>query len=366
MKITIDFNTDFDEKICEEEYPGDQDKFLEVKKVFDNEIEKIIDICPTYSKDDLKYGSNFTNSEIYDVYPDYYVKKSKLYEIAKLQISQTGKFVCTNGVKQMKFALEEIDSLIQYYQLRSIYPQHIMNIRNLNKCFDGIGEAKEYYTYYEIEKVNGITFDKYLESIDKKKDNELFLILLQLIYVLIYANYNNYYHNDIKLDNIMIYNISEEYQIYDQMHTIIMNFSSNKLFKLIDYSNSVKTEKTNLIYLIDIYLLLKIINQKIKDSELINSKNLINLVLESIQSYGNISESFYYDFSDKKYKLLDKQGIRENGIIVSYKDIKNLFKKIKFLKIQLNDLPNYNIRIKRQIGVYKQKYLNLKNKINLL
>lgn len=353
MNISVDFsNSEFDENECIETNFGDKDNFLEVKKLFDDQISRINYNCPKFDNNPLIYGSNHTNSEIFNIDQEYYLKKSKLYEIAKDQISRSGKFNCVNGIKQMNFALNELSSLTTYHELIYIYPQHIMDIKYPNSCKN---PRNEIFSYYQIEKINGITLNNYLESVNESNDNELFLILLQLIYVLIYTNINNYYHNDIKLDNIMVYDsVDIQTLTYNQIESIVMNFKCKKLFKIIDYSNSVKIDGGDKsIYLIDIYLLLKIINEKIIDTKkyfLFKSRALINLVLESIipNNYNTYRE----------YKLLDKEEIRLHGIIVRLNDIKKMFKKINKLKF-----PTYKIMLDKptKASIYKTKYLNAKN-----
>jgi len=329
-----------------------QKKFDDNKSQFD---EKIVSITRECVRPQEKEFYKNKNSIIYELSsnPNILVKESKLllqtYRLVNTtDIAYTSKIDCYNANKLIEKSLNEAKSAEHYSQiLKSLYPQHFVDIKHLHTC--KYHPDTDFSNFFKMEKVDGITMENFVESTEIS-DNTLCKLILQMLYILIHSNSLGLYHNDLKLNNIMVYMTGHPNIVYDQMDGIKLEIlNPNYLFKLIDYSDVLIVEQTNSneIKLIDIIKFVSLIKNITK--EYINSSLLI-------QTIENNLGADIFGFSDDSYRLLSIEEIDSFSTKVNKNTIVQLFHDIQNIQ---NLYPQINISFTSSI-IYKRKYLQAK------
>jgi len=131
-----------------------------------------------------------------------------------------------------------------------------------------------------MDKVNGVTLNKYIESFNPKIILSCFL---QCIYVITHANLNGLFHNDLKDNNLMI----ETNQVSKLELTglefgntnIQLTLNNINCVKFIDYSCCKKT-KNKFPLPIEIYQLYQIFNNMLSNKEFENKEKIMQIINE--------------------------------------------------------------------------------------
>lgn len=348
----------------------EEQNYIKTKTLFETKIDNVKNKCIKYNESDIIGETQ--NSTIYnDQDPNFIIKKSYIYSNAQNFVNNLHKIKinCNQGTKIMDIAMTENYKNESYSNLLYDFPEHFLMIQKLDngECIDEESlTRKKISNILRMEKVRGIVFNdyiteikqKYMKNIDiKEYDTILCDLLLQLTYVLLYANKNGYYHNDLKLNNIIIYSSDPKKYVYNKIPKIKMTLTSNYKFKLIDYSNSLKIPISKNIYVVDLNQII-IFYSNFLDS--------VNHTLELTSKLVNIINKFLIELVTKNnsmivhdsnsLRLMDTKLIKQYGIKMNMKDIINLFREINagdFTKIDITDASDGYLK-------YKMKYLELK------
>lgn len=241
---------------------------------------------------------------------------------------------------QINDALYEKKYYLQYENLINIFNNNLIKVDYINQGFLTAEHLKitKQDCIYALNDSNRIRLRlppstiilmKYLEKSDILRnmffinDIKLFDIYVILLYIFGYTNYNGYFHNDIKSNNIMIKKETVNIH-FNQLNNIKLQFVTEYNPIIIDYSNS---KKVNACYPFDIYLITRLFaNNPIpsqgiglepdylnKDGKYIKILNEILSLLE--QTYPDIntitlsdrlnSDDFYIKLGHDKNKYMD-------------------------------------------------------------
>ncbi len=355
----------------------DEETFIKNRDNFNRKIGSIREKCKPPPSKYIVY--NAQNSIIYNNQnPNILTKESKLmretHNFLKY-IPPNTKIDCTIANKLIEKSLNEAD-INEYYShtLGSLYPEHFMLIQHLNTC--KYEPDEDYSVFFKMENIQGVNFNKFFleEKNQEIVDDILFKLILQITYVLIHSNMLGLYHNDIKLNNIMIYKTDRPEITYTQIKGIQLQiFDPNYFFKLIDYSdvviiNEQNPNKINLFDIIQfIFSIQDIAYKYTKSRELIR---VIKLYLGGRNFFG---EEEYNQVQVKELKIgenrletkeefrvFSSEEIMLHSVKVGNENIIGLFAEIK----SVFSRENINIEIVQSAGTkYKVKYLQLKKLI---
>jgi hypothetical protein len=409
------------------------------------------------------------NSDICDYKDD----KTKLLKISKnnivkiIQSTDYATIDCKHGFKQINDIINENNNNIKYSELIQIFPLHILSLNHLEECLinpitkldlesesiagitktdlesesiagitktdlesesiagitktdeskskdKNIDISQKITNMYIMDKITGVTLDTFIQNMTDENKNELDYIIIQLFYILLYANINGYYHNDLKCNNIIIYYNNIHEITYNQLfnYNITIRSESPKgkslgipVVKLIDFFSSTFINPIREVYYItDLISILSniedVLNIEIKSKynfillllEKLNTENLNKLINLTIGKGGWITnqfqfrllleedilrQSFHFNLAslDKIFIYLQSLLLDNTNIIFHFErksilDIKSLGEDIKKEDIKKEDIKKEDIKkedikkeAKKKYLKYKQKYLQLKNQI---
>lgn len=184
---------------------GDIEEKQKIEKkmeLFENHNNKISNKCDVLSNPVNTNGSSGTiyNSDSeneYVKFSDLPLETSKLFNKKDINCS----------VLEMKIdkSINENLNSIKYAELNQIFPFNIMEVYDATQCKNNYGMFSNIIT---IEKINGITLSDFLASLDFNKTEDtkqLICCVIQLIYIITYANLHGYVHNDLTTSNILVY-----------------------------------------------------------------------------------------------------------------------------------------------------------------
>ena len=164
--------------------------------------------------------------------------------------------------KILQYTINEISNSLKFNELSNIFPHNVMKIYESNECKNS--NSNDIFNLFVIEKVRGITLNEYINILDLNQGDDVTLfisLLLQSIYVIMYANKNGYYHNDIKMDNLMVYELQDldsvtlnNLVIDNHQIVLTINKIKNKLIliKFIDFGQSQYVESSDSLH--EVYL----------------------------------------------------------------------------------------------------------------
>lgn len=219
--------------------------------------------------------------------------------------------------------------------LYKLFPHNILTVEKYFKC-----QHESYFKHgYVMNRIIGQIVDKYIEQ--STPYSYIVSLYFQLMYIILYANMNGIFHNDIKEDNIMI-----EIETVDKIELtgvtldnkpldIVINNIKGKLpvLKLIDYGLARYTNKTNqlpieLNQVAEVFhSLLKKVNHKYTkrfkmlisfthiDFSGFKFSNLSKDFYKYINTYKKTSQSTLHINMKTIYYLLQVQDV--NNIIIS-------------------------------------------------
>ena len=223
----------------------EMNKTNEELKLFQEQIKNITNDCDIYTNPTNTSGSSGT---IYET-TDGYIKYSEL----PLQTSQLFNKNINCSTLQLKInkSINENANSIKFAELGRIFPFNIMKIYSTSQCKNKSNslQNESFSNIINMEKIQGITLGDFLTNLDLETNEgnyELMCCLLQLIYIMMYANYNGYIHNDLTTSNIMVYYIYEQFELdklnINENNIKILFKNEEKLkipiIKLIDFSYS--------------------------------------------------------------------------------------------------------------------------------
>lgn len=139
---------------------------------------------------------------------------------------------------------QEPSSIHSFSTLKTIFPNNIIELFDHFPC-----KNKKYYqNNFIMERVYGIVLSKLVDTdIDL---TDVIALFFQAYYIIIYANMNGLFHNDLKWENLMVsnerYDITLEGLILDGT-SISIQFKDALILKFIDYAFAREIKKTNLI-----------------------------------------------------------------------------------------------------------------------
>lgn len=236
---------------------------------------------------------------------------------------------------------------------------------------------------YIMDKITGVTLDIFIQNMTDENKNELDYIIIQLFYILLYANINGYYHNDLKCNNIIIYYNNIHEITYNQLfnYNITIRSESAKgipVVKLIDFFSSTFINPIREIYYItDLISILSNIEDVLKSYltslrleskynlillllEKLNTENLNKLINLRIGKGGWITNQF-------QFRLLLEEDILLQSFHLNFARLDEIF---IYLQSILTDNTNIIFYLGRKSNLdkkkylkYKQKYLQLKNQL---
>lgn len=247
--------------------------------------------CPLYinSVDTGSSGSIFESNH------DTYIKISNLpYDSYVLRKSKKTGITCETIQHKMNVSLNEINNSLKYEELAKIFQHNIMRVISGSHCKRIYNDTHFVANKMVVEKVNGVTLDEALIT-NSMNEHELIICVLQLIYILTYANLNGYFHNDITCNNIMIYYIEQNKLNLDKLclsdrmieckFVPAKNMRKLPIVKLIDFSYSEYIDKqylddNNLVVIGEPQQILKMIRNKLRS-------NLDLSLFNTIHNYFN-------------------------------------------------------------------------------
>ena len=209
-------------------------------KLFEDKIKTITDKCKKYGDPTNTNGSTgtiFDTLHGYIKFSDLPSETSKLFNKSDINCSTLGMKITTS--------INENENSIKFAELRQIFPLNIMEIYLTTQCKNDYGT---FSNIINMEKIEGITLGNFLEELDLDTDEgkyKLVCCLIQLIYIMIYANLNGYVHNDLTPSNVIVYDTNEQFDL-DKLKindkNIKISFKYNRIpipvIKLIDFSYS--------------------------------------------------------------------------------------------------------------------------------
>ncbi len=256
---------------------------------------------------------------------------------------------CSRKIKMVDDVLNEQNNIEKFSELKNIFPLHILSSEHIEKCnYTDLKDDNKYLTnIFKLEKINGITLTDFFTN--NYDEQTFYYIIIQLFYVILYANINGYYHNDLNIDNIMIYFNNINNLSYSQLKNYKITISDINLpiIKLIDYSSSTfnKINTTNCI--LDLIYILYQMEKYFSDKS-----TLITELIECLNSNNkNTALKSSYGYDNEIYRLLLNEDLYEKTFHFSEIEISNIFSflKDKFTKynknvnIEINNTNNTNI-----------------------
>lgn len=310
-------------------------------------------------------------------YNDKIIKLKKV-DILKDHDQFNNELFCSN-ISNMNLLKEEYNLIFQEINSSNLVNKFLLpKFKNnfIQKHEDGIC-SNTHKSYIIYDKVNGVTLDKYLKSIetDKEINNKIICIYLQLVYLLCYMNINGIYHRDIKPGNIMITHKKGTMQ-FTSLNNINMTINCDEetpIVVLIDYGLLVSfklptenplTKSDNFnrdkqCFPIEHGNMYFLLNNIIKEKK-IDILERYNMLFKNNQSA--IFETMVpnlKDFNPHKFTILGEKINRDYKYVMS--NIFNLFEDIsktdpKNIKIKLDNKNQQGGKYKLY---YKIKYINL-------
>lgn len=309
-----------------------------------------------------------SSSNIYKISgnPNSYIKISNLpYDSYMLAKKTPHGITCETIGDRLNVSLNEITNSLKYGKLSLVFPHNIMKIESAEKCKKDYSGLPFFANQFLIEKIDGFTLDK---AIELMTENELLCSLIQILYILSYANMHGYFHNDITSDNIMIYYGNVTNIIFNKLflfdNIVLCNIVTNDkmksmpIVKLIDFSyseyiNYNKIEEMNEKVVIgEPQQILKMIKNKLNrmNSELKNSKIFNQMCsLFDLLNKGNPVLKFRYSELDAQissmgFRTLTETEIIEMAISKNFAET-TLLKCFTDLQQSFVESPNYGIHI---------------------
>lgn len=169
--------------------------------------------------------------------------------------------------------------IIKDYNFTLDNPYNIEKIKTLN---NSIYCSRKIYEYIDI------TLDK---IIDKLKVNELYSIIIQLLYIIYIMNKNGYTHNDLHMLNIGVKKTSKKYiTIFDNKIP-----TNGYIIKVIDYGSILHKK-----YILGNCELIGIDESQILlDNKTKEIRRILDIVFE-LSFYNNISMNFWKKYNYEK------------------------------------------------------------------
>ena len=272
---------------------------------------------------------------------------------------------CSRKIKMIDDIFNEEDNIKKFSELKDIFPQHILSLEHIEKC--NYIDSKDYNKYFtnifKLEKINGITLTEFITNHYDEKT--FYYIIIQLFYVMLYANINGYYHNDLNIDNVMIYYNNINHLSYEQLknYKITVGDINLPIIKLIDYSSSTynKINTTNCI--LDLIYILYQIEKYFPD------KSIITEIIECLNfNNKNINLKSSYGFDTEIYRLLLNERIYEKSYHFSEIEINNIFLFLQTKIIRYNEninIENTNNTNKENVNNTNKENVNNTNKENV-
>ncbi len=292
-----------EEKICNELEEGEAECFVDQEIRFND----LYDSIESIDKDLIEFGDEIYSSPNGRIYKHPYkqnklIKQSFIIEQTKIMIERSRHYYCRDIVSAIKYTINENINNEKFSELGGIFPMHFINVSNIGQhIIDGIGQ-----NIYEMEFVDGIQLDKFICG-KLTIDAQLLQIIKQIVYVGVYMNSKGYFHNDLKLDNLMIVKNPNNKIVYNQLTTEFELVDSPYYFKLIDYSTGVilgdSIDPADSIHLIDPIVILSEIKRYINPKKFIQTNALITEIFDYLNI--NVLGQMY---------LLDENQIMKKSI----------------------------------------------------
>lgn len=406
LQLNIESNNVYDSDIHSDKLKCHSDNIEEKinaeneLKIFETTNDNITTRCDEYNDLITESGLYGSSGTIYE-YDNKYIKISNLpLEISKLFNKHDIK--CDTVKMKINKSLNENKNNILFSQLSNIYPLHIMKIYSTNQCKNSSGIFSNIML---MEKVSGITLTNYLKNINLNEVTnirKLVCCLIQLIYITTYANLNGYVHNDLTTNNIMVYDLNEEYKLNGikinnkNINIYFKNVDNIPTIKLIDFSYSTFIQQNRLnnkIIFGETVQVIKIIQNKLnffkKNCIILKQINeLIDHYIQNTELYFHMLEMDVDIYTSNGYRLLSDDKIinlslskdKLFNILNFYIDLMKIinieFEKYFIIEIINNkynfdtdidiiydkeNIDNSNIR-KKTNELYLKKYLKYKNK----
>lgn len=361
-KLSLTISTE-DDNISNCVDPADEERYIENKEKFVKLIESLKECSEIPPDHTVIVRTN--NSIMYkDSDENFLIKESKLlrdtYRILNIASGTfdiaKGPSDCKAPIKQAERSLNEADNAVHFSALfKELYPQHFITIEHLNTC--RYHPDNDFSVFFKIEKVKGKTLLELLDS-QELTDDILFKLILQLLYVLIHLNAMGWYHNDIKLNNIMAYQTNLPNIEYSQMKNIKLQIEQPLyFFKLIDYSDTIFINPSDEIKLFDIVQFINLILVRFNENESESDKypksyDLVKRIGEVLANDGTPN------VEANTHRFLTAQGISDNSKKISLSEIMGLFQTIQGQRYKNINIET-NVKRSRSVN-YKLKYLQLK------
>lgn len=320
--------------------------------------------------------------------PNSYVKISNLpYDSYMLSKSIPSGITCEMVGDRLNVSINEIKNALKYEKLSYAFPHNIMRIESAERCQKSYNGSPFFANKFVIEKVSGTTLDK---AIDVMTEQELICCVMQLVYILSYANMHGYFHNDITCSNVMIYYGENDNLMFNKLflldNIIHCNFHTTSklpIVKLIDFSyseyinyNAIHQMKDSVV-IGEPQQILKMIKNRLNRApehlrnslmfqqiydlfELINAENSLlkfkYLELEAQMSsvgFRTLTESEIINLSIPKH-------FAESTILKCFRDLKQIFEMRVSYGIAINiinsnsNLPIINKKITKPFNPVKQ------------
>ena len=332
-----------------------------IDEVTHKQVEQCVETCE--GKKSIT-GSSGTICEVGEIGKEKYLKISNMPTIM-IENLLSKQLPCSTVMDNISTFENENKNSAMYAELKKQFPDNIMDVYETSQCTDD--NTNYYYNHQYIEKIEGITLKEYIKT---ASESLIVKIMFQLFYILIYANMHGYYHNDIKFNNLILKNNTEETIIHNQIiinnHTInleIKNMNYTPVF--IDFSNSVFINQTeiNQYNIIEAVMILDKFKPHISNIQL---RKLIETIIKETQ-YGIMLTD------ELSGRLMSHDTLTTEFELVNSTKIFSLFQEInKFLeqndlgikcKIVRNSLEGGSDNCYHKYLKYKCKYINLKKNL---
>jgi hypothetical protein len=236
---SLSFDLDYDLQNC----VGDPELMLLRKK----ELEEL-NLSVTKKCSNNRVGEKIGQGSSASVYemsgnPNAYLKISDLpYD--SYSLFNGNAINCDVLERKFDISIKEIENSLIYSRLVYAFPANIMKVESAERCQKNYGHSSFMANQFVLEKIVGHALD---DVIGTMSEQELICCVLQLVYILTYANINGYFHNDLTCNNIMIY-YGENSLVLNRLNLadnlISLHFNTNStmsnlpIVKLIDFSYS--------------------------------------------------------------------------------------------------------------------------------
>lgn len=173
----------------------------------------------------------------------------------------------------------EPDNVKHFSSLYEQFPKNILRLHDYFTC-----KNNNYYQHnYVMDRVTGCTLNDYIKYVTINTSDQC-AILVQVLYIILYANLSGLYHNDITSKNTMIDHDKSDLTLDCLIlgkNKITVEFKNIHIIKIIDYGLCRNTHKVQM-FPIELYQVVNMFNNLFPENDM-----MLNNIFQYIYSYAD-------------------------------------------------------------------------------